>query len=103
MAFSVWVELEVAPGKLEEFLAGITANQAATLAEPGCKYFDVVRLEREGQWFGFYEIYENADAFHKEHKSYPHYLSWRDVVAATVVPGSQQVTSANMQIASNAN
>ena len=47
MAFSVWVELEVQPEKLEPFLAGITLNQAATLAEPGCLYFDVVRLERE--------------------------------------------------------
>jgi quinol monooxygenase YgiN len=103
VAFSVWVELEVQPGKLDQFLAGITANQAATLAEPGCKYFDVVRLEREGQWFGFYEIYENEDAFYKEHRTYPHYLSWREVVAETVVAGSQQITPATIQIATKLN
>ena len=103
MAFSVWVELEVQPGKLEEFLAGITLNQAATLAEPGCKYFDVVRLEREGQWFGFYEVYESPDAFYKDHRSYDHYLSWREVVAETVVAGSQTITPATVQIATSPN
>lgn len=101
MVFSVWVELEVQPEKLELFLSGITLNQAATLAEPGCLYFDVVRLEREGQWFGFYEVYESADAFYTDHRSYEHYQSWREVVAETVVPGSQQITPASVQIATN--
>ncbi len=103
MAFSVWVELEVQPEKLESFLSGNTKNNAATHAEPGCLYFDVVRLDREGQWFGFYEVYVSADAFYKDHRSYEHYLSWREVVAETVVPGSQQITPATMQIATNPN
>lgn len=92
MAFSLWVELEVLDGKIEEFLAAISQNQKATLAEPGCLFFDVVRLDREGQWFGFYEIYRDADAFYVEHRSFPHYMSWREAVSATVVPGSQTLT-----------
>lgn len=100
MAFAVWVELEVQDGKLDEFISAISENQAATLAEPGCVYFDVVRLDREGQWFGFYEIYRDADAFYKEHRSYEHFLKWREAVAETVVPNSQTITPGSIKIAS---
>lgn len=90
MAFSLWVELEVLDGKTEDFLKAITENQKATEAEPGCLFFDVVRLDRPGNWFGFYEIYRDAEAFQVAHKSYPHYAEWRKAVEMTVVPGSQK-------------
>lgn len=93
MAFTVWVELEVAEGQLENFLSAIRKNQQATLAEPGCSHFDLIRLDREGQWFAFYEIYRDADAFYVEHRNYPHYLEWREAVAETVVTGSQKITA----------
>lgn len=100
MAFSLWVELQVQEGKLEEFLSAIKSNQAATEAEPGCLFFDVVKLDREGQWFGFYEIYKDEAAFYEEHRSYPHYLDWRKAVEETVVPGSQTLTPGTRTIGS---
>lgn len=103
MAFSLWVELEVRQDKTEEFLEAIAENQAATESEPGCLFFDVVKLEREGNWFGFYEIYRDSHAFYIEHRNYPHYLAWRQAVERTVVPGSQRLHPGERIIASKAN
>lgn len=100
MTFAVWVELEVIEGLKDEFLEAIAVNQEATLAEPGCLYFDVLSLERDGQWFAFYELYRDADAFYKEHRSYPHFLKWREAVAKTVVPNSQTILAGNVEISS---
>lgn len=99
MAFTVWVELEVIEGKLEDFLSAIQKNQMATLAEPGCSHFDLIRLNREGQWFAFYEIYRDEDAFYVEHRSYPHYLEWREAASQTIVPGSQTITAGQKLVA----
>lgn len=96
MSFTVWVELEVIPERVDEFLKAIAINQAATLNEPGCIYFDVMKLEREGQWFAFYEIYRDEKAFYEEHRTYEHYLEWREAVKQTVVPGSQTITAGNL-------
>jgi quinol monooxygenase YgiN len=100
MAFSLWVELEVQQEKLPEFLEAITSNQKATEAEEGCLFFDVVKLEREGNWFGFYEIYRDSDAFFVEHRNYPHYQEWRKAVAKTIVPGSQTLNPGQRAISS---
>jgi autoinducer 2-degrading protein len=96
---SVWVELEVVEGWEDEFLGAIAANQQATLRdEPGCLFFDVVRLDGEGRRWAFYEVYRDAAAFFEEHRSAPHYRAWQAAVARTVVRGSQRVTPAHRVI-----
>jgi autoinducer 2-degrading protein len=98
---SVWVELEleVVEGREDEFLGAIAANQQATLRdEPGCHFFDVVRLDGEGRRWAFYEVYRDAAAFFEEHRSAPHYRAWQAAVARTVVRGSQRVTPAHRVI-----
>jgi quinol monooxygenase YgiN len=100
VAFSLWVELQVQADKLETFLKAIAANQAATEAEPGCLFFDVVKLDREGHWFGFYEIYQDESSFYEDHRTYPHYLEWRKAVQETIVPGSQTLTPGTRTIGS---
>lgn len=93
MSFTVWVELEVLPDRIDQFLEAIEINQAASLGEAGCLYFDVIKLDRDGHWFAFYEIYRDDKAFYEEHRSYQHYLEWREAVKQTVVPGSQTITT----------
>lgn len=90
---AVWVELDVLPGKLEQFREAIAANaQASVRDEPGCFYFDVIELDAERQRYAFYEIYRDRDAFTLEHRSAAHYGAWKTAVAETVVPGSQTIT-----------
>ncbi|GAA3598234.1 putative quinol monooxygenase [Agrococcus terreus] len=98
---SVWVELEVLEGQESAFLDAIARNQRASLDdEPGCWFFDVLRLDESGRRWAFYEIYRDARAFFEEHRSAPHYAEWKAAVAATVVPGSQVVTTAERALPS---
>lgn len=90
---SVWVEVEVLPGKLDKFHAAIAANARASVDdEPGCYFFDVIELDPEKQRFAFYEIYRDRDAFVIEHRGAGHYAAWKAAVAETIVPGSQTIT-----------
>lgn len=83
----VIVRLRIRPGKTGEFLQAIRANAAATRAEPGCLRFDVLRDAEDPDTFWLYEIYRDAEAFHTEHRSAPHYRPWRQAAAEFVVPG----------------
>ncbi|OIH92380.1 MULTISPECIES: putative quinol monooxygenase [unclassified Curtobacterium] len=90
--YSVWVTVEVVPGRENAFLEAIKANAAATVAdEPGCSSFDVVELE-PGRRYGFYEVYDDEEAFTVAHRSAPHYAAWRRAVDETIAPGTQIVT-----------
>ncbi|MDF2046034.1 putative quinol monooxygenase [Microbacterium sp. Kw_RZR3] len=100
---AVWVELEVLPGKVEEFRRAIAANAEATVRdEPGCFSFDVIELDPERQRFAFYEIYRDREAFVVEHRSAAHYGAWKTAVAETVVPGSQTITEGRRLFAERA-
>jgi (4S)-4-hydroxy-5-phosphonooxypentane-2,3-dione isomerase len=95
--FSLVVQMEVRPGRREEFLAGMTANaEAAVRDEPGCLRFDICSVEGEENRFLLYELYTDAAAF-AAHKASPHFAQWRTVaeqVVATQVntPGTLLAT-----------
>lgn len=93
--YTVFVQLEIRPGMLDEFTAGIHENAIATLRdEPGCIRFDVHQDATIPTRFYFYEIYIERQAFEVEHKQAPHYERWRQVVDQCVVPGTQHNTYA---------
>ncbi|ARJ06828.1 antibiotic biosynthesis monooxygenase [Cnuibacter physcomitrellae] len=93
--YTVFVRLQIALEKRDEFVAGIRANARASLAdEPGCLRFDVHQDATDPTTFYFYEIYVDEAAFETAHRAAPHYARWREVVAACVVPGTQQNTYA---------
>jgi autoinducer 2-degrading protein len=82
--FSLVVQMEVRPGRREEFLAGMAANaEAAVRDEPGCLRFDVCSVEGDENRFVLYELYADAEAF-AAHKASPHFREWR-VVAERVL------------------
>ncbi len=92
---TVFVELEIRPHALDEFIAGIHENAQASLRdEPGCIRFDVHQDPAIPTRFYFYEIYTDSKAFEVDHKQAPHYACWRDVVHRCVIPGSQSNTYA---------
>jgi autoinducer 2-degrading protein len=77
--FSLVVQVEVLPGRREEFLAGISANAEASVRdEPGCLRFDVGSVTADRHRFVFYELYTDAEAF-AAHKASPHFLQWREI------------------------
>jgi (4S)-4-hydroxy-5-phosphonooxypentane-2,3-dione isomerase len=84
--FSLVVQMEVRPGRREEFLAGMTANAKSSVRdEPGCLRFDVCAVEGDEHRFLLYELYTDADAF-AAHKASPHFAQWR-TIAEQVVAG----------------
>ncbi|TFV48162.1 antibiotic biosynthesis monooxygenase [Blastococcus sp. TF02A-35] len=84
--FSLVVQMQVRPGRREEFLAGISANAEASVRdEPGCLRFDVCAVEGEDHRFLLYELYADAEAF-EAHKRAPHFAQWR-TIAAEVLEG----------------
>ena len=87
--FSVVVALAVRPERLDEFVDGIRANARASLRdEPGCLRFDVHQNVSDPTRFLLHEIYVDEQAFSDEHRSAPHYATWREVAARCVLPGS---------------
>ncbi|WNV74046.1 putative quinol monooxygenase [Geodermatophilus sp. DSM 44513] len=77
MVFSLVVQMEVRPGRREEFLAGMTENARSSVREePGCLRFDVCSVEGDENRFYLYELYVDAAA-HAAHKQMPHFLEWR--------------------------
>ena len=95
--FSLVVQMEVRPGRREEFLAGMAANAEASVRdEPGCLRFDICAVDGDEHRFVLYELYADAGAF-AAHKTTPHFAQWRTVAEQVVVgqvntPGSLLVT-----------
>lgn len=84
--FSLVVQMEVRPGRRDEFLAGMAANaQASVRDEPGCLRFDVCSVDGDENRFLLYELYTDAEAF-AAHKAAPHFAQWR-AIAERVLAG----------------
>ncbi len=87
--FSLVVQMEVRPGRREQFLAGMSANAEASVRdEPGCLRFDVCSVESDPERFLLYELYTDAEAF-EAHKASAHFARWRTVAEQVLVPGTQ--------------
>jgi autoinducer 2-degrading protein len=95
--FSLMVQMDVRPGRREEFLAGMAANAEASVRdEPGCLRFDVCSVDSDENRFVLYELYTDADAF-AAHKAAPHFARWRAIAEQVLVgqlntPGQLLVT-----------
>ena len=79
--FVVCVSITVDPAHVDEFLAATLANARATRLEPGNLRFDVLRQEQDAARFTLYEAYRAPEDF-AEHQRTPHYLAWKERVAA---------------------
>eukprot|EP00980_Cylindrotheca_fusiformis_P013321 scaffold3389_cov119-Cylindrotheca_fusiformis.AAC.13 len=75
--FSIIVEAEIKPDRMEEFMPMIKNNAEQSRKEPGCMRFDVLRAQDNPNKFWFYEIYENASSV-EFHKAQSHYQAWAD-------------------------
>ncbi len=93
--YTLFVTLDVHPGKLEEFVDAIRTNAAASLRdEQGCLAFDVHQDIEIPTRFYLYEIYVDEDAFRIAHRSAPHYARWQEAAKVCVVDGGHTNTFA---------
>jgi (4S)-4-hydroxy-5-phosphonooxypentane-2,3-dione isomerase len=79
--FVVCVTIQVVPEHRDAFLAATRLNAEATRREPGNIRFDVLRAVDDPSRFFLYEAYLDDKAF-RDHQRQPHYLTWKDRVAA---------------------
>ncbi|MDC7231592.1 MAG: antibiotic biosynthesis monooxygenase [Spirochaetales bacterium] len=74
------VEVQVVPGKEEDFKAASLKNHQETRKEPGNIRFDVLQQSEDKSRFFLYEAYSSQEAV-IAHKETAHYLEWRETVA----------------------
>lgn len=79
------VDIDVVPGKIEDYLVAIKEVGAASIkSEPGCSEFDITVSQKDPNHLFIFEVYENAAAFDAHLKS-DHYKKYaataKDVVA----------------------
>ena len=82
--YVIWVDFEVDPLCMDEFMALLRDNaQTSLLLESGCRRFDVLVPLPLHDAVSLYEIYDNEAAF-QAHLASSHYRSFAEAVAATV-------------------
>ncbi len=77
--FVVWVDIQVKPEHVAEFIAASQLNHLGTRQEPGNRRFDVLQLNDQPSHFRLYEVYVNEDAF-RAHQQTAHYFRWKETV-----------------------
>lgn len=88
--FVTCVYVDVKPEYIDDFIRATTANHTASVQEPGNLRFDLLQCCDEPNRFLIYEAYESEEAA-AAHKTTPHYLTWRDTVAAWMAQPRQGV------------
>lgn len=84
------VHVQVKPVHIDDFIAASRLNHEASIREPGNLRFDVLQSPENPCHFILYEAYVSAEAA-AAHKQTPHYLVWRDTVAAWMAEPRQGV------------
>lgn len=82
-AYIALVDVDVTPGKEEDFLAASMENARSSANEDDNQRFDVLQSQDELNRFALVEIYANAQG-PVDHKGTSHYSVWRDAVADTM-------------------
>ena len=82
------VDIDVAPGQIENYLAALKANGAAAVkTEPGCREFNITVSQSDPNHVFIFEVYDNAAAL-DAHRQTDHFKKYaattKDMVAKRV-------------------
>jgi quinol monooxygenase YgiN len=92
----VIAELEVRPGRMEDFLAMARLFAAECLAvETGCRQFQVVRLDSPAHRVLFFEAYDHVAAF-DVHRASAHLARFK-AAFADMVTGEQPLRQGTLE------
>ena len=86
--FAVFVEFEIVPSQLENFIGAMRKNAAQSYAdEVGCRQFDICQDQKNPNTIFLYEIYDDEAAF-GAHKAAPHYHEFNHAIDSMVLKKS---------------
>ena len=57
------VDIDIVPGQIDNYLAALKENGAASVHEPGCRAFNIAVSQKDPNHVFVFEVYDNAAAF----------------------------------------
>jgi (4S)-4-hydroxy-5-phosphonooxypentane-2,3-dione isomerase len=88
--YVVCVTIHVTPDHVQDFIHATLENARGSRQEPGNVRFDVLQAEGDPARFFLYEVYREKEDFAR-HQQTPHYLQWKETVAAWMAVPRQGV------------
>ena len=78
------VDVDIVPGKIDNYLAALQENGAASVHEPGCRDFIITVSQKDPNHVFIFEVYDDAAAF-DAHRQTDHFKKYaattKDMVA----------------------
>ncbi len=78
------VDIDVVPGQIDNYLAALKENAAASVQEPGCHAFNIAVSQKDTNHVFIFEVYDNAAAL-DAHRQTDHFKKYatttKDMVA----------------------
>ena len=78
---AITVDIKVKPDRVAEFIELALGNARASVREPGCARFDLLRDDADPCRFTLYEIYRGPEAM-AAHRETAHYLNYKAKIEA---------------------
>jgi (4S)-4-hydroxy-5-phosphonooxypentane-2,3-dione isomerase len=72
------VEYDIVPGQIENFLAALKENGAASVKEPGCRELDIAISQKDPNHVFIFEVYESAAAA-EAHTATEHFKKYKAI------------------------
>ncbi|HXW41639.1 MAG TPA: putative quinol monooxygenase [Xanthobacteraceae bacterium] len=69
------VDLDIQPGQIDQYLALLKVNGAASVKEPGCHEFDITVSQKDPNHVFIFEVYDNAAAL-EAHRQTDHFKKY---------------------------
>ena len=96
--FIAAVEYDVVPGKVDDFLAALKENAAASVKEPGCRELNVTVSQKDPNHVFIFEVYDNVAAA-EAHVATEHFKKYKAATKDLVVKRqAQQLWSVSMNM-----
>jgi (4S)-4-hydroxy-5-phosphonooxypentane-2,3-dione isomerase len=74
--FIAAVEYDIVPGQVDNFLAALKENGAASVKEPGCRQLDIAVSQKDPNHVFIFEVYDNAAAA-EAHTATDHFKKYK--------------------------
>jgi autoinducer 2-degrading protein len=82
--FIAAVEYDIVPGQVDNFLAALKENGAASVKEPGCRELDIAVSQKDPNHVFIFEVYEDAAAV-EAHRATDHFKKYQAATKDLVV------------------
>jgi quinol monooxygenase YgiN len=87
--FIAAVEYDVTPSKVDDFLAALKENGAASVQDPGCREFDIAVSQTDPNHVYILEVYDNEEA-QKAHTETDHFKKYKAATAGMTTNRKEQ-------------